>query len=446
MTRRLATILVALACCRAAHAQELATRAEEYVRRYVDDGRFIGAVLVARDGEPLFRKAYGPANVEWGIANAPDTKFRIGSVTKQFTAVAILQLAESGKLTLDDPVAKHYPEAPATWEKVTVRHLLTHTSGIPSYTDLPDFFAKRSRQPMTPVEVVKLTQDQPLLFEPGAQWKYNNTGYVLLGHLVERVSGMSYADYLRKNLLDRADLKDTGYDVSADVLPKRAAGYRGPATKLQNAPYLDMTLPHAAGSLYSTVDDLDRWARALEGDRLLKAASRKELTTPLKGDYALGVAVKPHAGRPAVSHGGGINGFSSYLLRLPEQKLTVAVLANVEGGAPGKIAHDLASLALGEKVELPENKPTVSVKPEILAEYVGRYPLAPTFALTVTLEKGQLHIQGTGQPALPVYALSETEFTPRVVDARIVFVRENGKVTGLVLKQNGREMPGKREP
>ena len=200
-------------------AQDYASKAQAYVDSWLRDGQFTGAVLVMKDGQPLFRKGYGHANREWNIANAPDTRFRLGSITKQFTAAAILQLAEQGKLSITDPVSKHYPDAPAAWEKITIHHLLNHTSGIPSYTAIPDFFAKQSMIRRTPTEIVRLTQDKPLEFEPGSKFAYNNTGYVLLGAIIERITGGSYDAYLRKNIFEPLGLKDSGYDWNTPAPP-----------------------------------------------------------------------------------------------------------------------------------------------------------------------------------------------------------------------------------
>src|SRR6185436_15348616 len=176
--------------------------------------------------QAIYRRAFGQANREWGVANTPDTEFRLGSITKQFTAAAILQLAEQGKLSLDDPVSKYYAAAPPAWAPITIKHLLTHTSGIPSYTGLPTFFSTaQSRTEMKPEEIVALTKDKPLEFAPGARFNYDNTGYVLLGVVIEKVSGQTYAQYLQDHIFGPLKLTHTGYDVSETILPKRAAGY-----------------------------------------------------------------------------------------------------------------------------------------------------------------------------------------------------------------------------
>jgi D-alanyl-D-alanine carboxypeptidase len=333
-----------------APAQDFASRADAYIGAYVRQGKFRGAVLVAKEGKPVFRKAYGPANAEWDIPNTPDTKFRIGSITKQFTAMAILQLVEAGKLKLDDPVKKYYEQAPPAWDKITVHHLLTHTSGIPSYTAIPNFFRDKSRDPLEPAEIVKMTQDKPLEFEPGEKWIYNNTGYVLLGYIIEKASGEEYADYARKHIFEPLGMKDTGYDVQKVILKKRASGYSPEGT---NAAYLDMTLPYSAGSLYSTVDDMLIWDQALHEGKLVSKESYDRMFTPVKNNYAYGWNVVTFSGRTEQAHGGGINGFNTYFVRYPAERLAVAVFANMNGPYADQIAKGLSRMFFGEPVSLP---------------------------------------------------------------------------------------------
>ncbi len=425
-----------------AEATGYAAKADSIIRSYADEGLYRGAVIVVKDGQPIFRKAYGMANSEWDIANTPDTKFRIGSITKQFTAIAILQLAEQGKLRLDDAVAKHYDGTPAAWEKITIHHLLNHTSGIPSYTGIKDFFQKSSRNPLTPAEIVKLTQDQVLEFDPGSQFKYNNTGYVLLGHVIEKASGMQYADYVRKKILEPAGMKDSGYDTHADVLKKRATGYL-PNGKI--APYIDMTLPHAAGSLYSTVDDFVKWDQALHSGKLVSPESWKLMTTPGKSDYGYGLNIKPVAGHAAMAHGGGINGFNTHFIRFPEERLAVAVFSNVNGPAADTLAMSLARLYFGEDVKGREKFTGITLSEAELEAFAGTYELAPTFSIKVKREGAQLIAQATNQPAFSVTPYAANKFFVKVVDAQLEFTRNaEGKVESLILHQGGRSMPGKR--
>ena len=310
---------------------------------------FSGVVLVAKDGRPVLRKAYGQANREWNIANAPDTKFRLGSLTKAFTAAAILQLQEAGKLSVEDPISKHYPDAPQAWSQITLKHLLTHTSGIPSYTGLPQFFVREARLGRTPAEIVKLTQDRPLEFEPGAKYAYDNTGYILLGYVIEKVSQEPYAQYVEKHIFQPLGMKSSGYDVTEKIIPLRASGYQaGPDGPLINAPFLDMSLPYAAGSLYSTVDDLLLWDQALKSDKLLSEGSRGLMFKDYGFAYGFGWGVDKRYGHTHIGHSGGINGFSTRLDRYPDDGLTVIVLSNVSSGPiTGAVAGELGAIYLG---------------------------------------------------------------------------------------------------
>ncbi len=246
------------------------------MRQYVENRQFNGTVLVAENGKVIVKKGYGLANMEWNIPNTPDTKFRLGSVTKQFTAFLILQLVDQGKLKVSEKITTYLPDYPkATGDKITVHHLLTHTSGIPNYTNFPRFFETMSRDPYAPEAFVKKFSDLPLDFEPGSNFSYSNSGYFLLGVLIEKVTGKPYATVLQEAILTPAQLKDTGYDLPGPILPKRAAAYEKRGSGYVNAPYLDMTIPYAAGSLYSTVEDLYRWDQLLYTDKLLSAASKK---------------------------------------------------------------------------------------------------------------------------------------------------------------------------
>jgi len=420
-------------------AQDFPAKADAYVQSWTRDGLFRGTILVAKDGQPLFRKGYGLANAEWDIPNSPETRFRLGSITKQFTAVAILQLAGKNKLKLSDPVKLHYPDAPATWDKITIHHLLNHTSGIKSYTGLKDFFAKQSRQARTPSEIVKLTQDMPLEFEPGVKFAYNNTGYVLLGEIIEKVSGQSYATYLHQNVFTPLAMADSGYDSPTTILKRRASGYQSNGTK--NADFLDMSLPHAAGSLYSTVDDLLKWAP----EKLVSPESFAKMTTPGKGKYAYGLIVDELKDHRVHAHGGGINGFSTFLARFPDDKLTVVVLANQETPAPQQIALDLARMSFGENISPRPVIAKVDVPAARLDQLTGRYEIAPNFVLRVWRDGEKMLTQGTGQGVAEVISIDENTLAQTKADARLVFQRgADGKATSLTIEQGGRGTPAKR--
>ena len=419
-------------------------RMEQIVQFYVPQ-RFMGTVLVARDGNVILSKGYGSANLEWEIPNAPNTKFRLGSITKQFTAASILLLEERGKLKTDDLVKKYIPDAPAAWDKITIFHLLTHTSGIPSFTSFPEY---RSRQaaPITPEKLVEWFHDKPLDFQPGEKWSYSNSGYALLGYLIEKISGQTYSDFLQQNIFTPLGMKDSGYDSNSAMIPRRAAGYGRDGDKVVNSDFINMTVPFSAGALYSTTEDLLRWEQGLFGGKVLNAASLAKMTTPFKNNYAFGLNVSAVRGHKLIEHGGGIEGFQTDMAYYPEDKLEVVVLSNLAAGAPPEIATGLAQVAHGETVVLPSEKKEIAVAPAILAAYVGTYEIAPTFSIVVTLEDGHLMSQPTNQRKVELFAASESRFFLKVVDAEVEFVKnEKGEVTHLVLHQNGRDLEGTRK-
>lgn len=338
---------------------ELAAQLDEVAARAYPPDQPGAVVLVVKDGKPLLRKAYGLANVELRVPNRPEHLFRIGSVTKQFTAAAILLLAERGKLALADDITKYLPGYPTHGHKITIEHLLTHTSGIPSYTSLLEFRGKAVLD-LTHDEMMALWKDKPLDFPPGTKWQYSNSGYYLLGVIIEKVSGMPYADFLDKNIFRPLGLAHTRYDKPEDIIPDRAAGYDGTEKKLTNASYLSMALPFAAGALVSTVDDLARWSAALWDGKLISKASLQRMTTPYKlnnGEttgYGYGLGISALEGHRVVSHSGGINGFQSDVLVLPEDRVVAVVLSNRTGGEspPAVVTWGLAGIAWDKQIPI----------------------------------------------------------------------------------------------
>jgi D-alanyl-D-alanine carboxypeptidase len=422
-------------------AQDVATEADAFVKNFVGLHKFQGTVLLARDGQPLFRKSYGLANAEWDIANTPDTKFRLGSITKQFTAALILQLVEQGKLSLTDSIRKYYPEAPEAWDAVTIHDLLTHESGIPSYTDIPGFFDKQAAIAFTPLELIRLTQDKPLAFRPGSQFRYDNTGYILLGYVIEKLTGHTYEEQLRTAILDPLGMKDTGYDHYTAILPHRAEGYEFDKGKLKRAAFLDMSVPYAAGSLYSTVDDLLKWDRALDGDKVLTAASKDKMWTPNLNDYGYGWVIPTRFGERVMEHGGGINGFNTMIIRAPAKKLLVVALSNVETPATGEIATGLLALALGRS-PTGKNRKAVVLTPDALKRFEGVYAMNGSFKLTVAVDGGRLYAQANGQGRTPLDAMSPTRFFNNEINLELEFVPD---ASALTVYQNGSEVRFKRE-
>jgi CubicO group peptidase (beta-lactamase class C family) len=441
MIRRIGITLFLAA---SAMAQD-ASRMDQVVQSYVSDKSFMGSVLVARGDQVLLSKGYGSANLEWNVPNSPATKFRLGSVTKQFTAASILLLEERGKLKTDDPVKKFVPDAPAAWDKITIFHLLTHTSGIANFTSFPDY---PSQEPFatTPEKLVARFRDKPLDFEPGDKWSYSNSGYVLLGYILEKASGQSYEKFLQENIFTPLGMKDSGYDSNSAIIPRRAAGYAPGKDGPVNAGFVHMSIPFSAGALYSTTEDLLRWEHGLLGGKLLSAASLARMTTPVKNDYAFGLTVRTVNGHKVIEHGGGIEGFNTELAYYPDDKLTVVVLGNVSGAAPGTIATKLAELCHGEAVKLPGERKEITLDSKVLTRYVGAYRFESGANILITLENNQLFTKLGNQQAIPVFPESPTMFFPKVVDAEIEFAKDDdqGRPGQLILHQNGRDQTATR--
>ncbi|AWN39916.1 serine hydrolase [Methylobacterium durans] len=418
----------------AAGGAGFAEKTEALVRPLAADGLFSGAILVAHRGEPVFRRAYGLANREWDVPNTPQTRFRVGSITKQFTAAAILKLAEAGKLSLDDPIGRFYPRAPAAWEHVTIRTLLNHSSGIPSYTNLPDYYARIQRLEMSPQAIVALTADKPLLFEPGCGFDYNNTGYILLGLAIESAAGLPYERYLRDAIFAPLGLADTGYDDATAILPRRASGYRHANGRWRNANPIASSIPYAAGAHYSTLDDLLAWDRALFSDRVISAASRRAMFTDYGFGYGLGWFLGSTHGRRLWSHGGNINGFLTIKDNYPDDDLVVLVLANTETAPVQTLAREIAALWFG----IPEPQPEIVLEPEIMDRYAGRYRLEGGGMLTLVREGDHLLVAVAGQSAVPFVPEGDRTFLSRQRDARITMDTEpDGRPTGLILSEDG---------
>jgi CubicO group peptidase (beta-lactamase class C family) len=441
----IARIFTALLLAGACPAQDNVARMEQVVQAYVSGKQFMGSVLVARDGRVMLDKGYGFANLEWDVPNTPASKFRLGSVTKQFTAACILLLEERGKLKVDDSVKKYLPDAPAAWDRVTIFHLLTHTSGIPSFTSFPDYRATEAT-PTTVEKLVARFRDKPLEFVPGEKWSYSNSGYVLLGYLIEKITGQKYADFVQENIFKPLGMTESGYDSNTAIILHRASGYAPGPKGPVNAGYIDMSVPHAAGALYSTTGDLLHWLQGLFGGELLQAESLRKMTTPFKDNYAFGLSVRTVNGHTVIDHGGGIEGFNTHVAYYPETRVAVIVLGNLNGSAPSELASRLGAVALGETVVLPSERKAVVVAPTILADYAGTYEVSPQFRIVMTVEDNQLMTQATGQSKFPLFAESETKFFLKVVDAEIEFFRDGaGKVTHVVVHQGGRDLKAERK-
>ena len=507
-------------------------------------------VIVTRRGRTIYTASRGMADIAGRRPLGPNTVFRLGSLTKQFTAAIILQLVQERRISLDDPVSRFFPDYPQPGAGATVRQLLNHTSGIQSYTGIPGFMAGDApARAHSTAEMIALFRDLPSPTPPGQAWAYNNSGYVLLGAIVEQVTGKPWHRVLAERITGPLGLRSIGYGVEREALPNMARGYSGGDAQAGPMRTLHMSVPHAAGALVGTAGDMARWAQALHHGRVVSAASYALMTTPTSlpeggtNPYGMGLQRDTMRGRPTLEHSGGIFGFSTYAVTVPADDVQVVVLANSDNPAspPGLLAWRLAALAVGDPFpaltradvpaeavtpllgvyrvgdgtatrrffrrdgklwtvreggrdlevvaaggdvffyapnsltwfrivrsadgahvmetysegattaqravrtgDVPAEAAAVQVSSAVLQSYVGSYQTAGPGAEIALREDGVLTVQLTGQPAIPLRAVSETEFIVQQVNARLVFHPENGQVNRFVVHQNGRELEARR--
>jgi CubicO group peptidase (beta-lactamase class C family) len=337
-------LLGLVGCCLAiAYAQHSSTRFDEVVNR-PDRKWFMGSVLIARDGKTVFEKNYGAANREQHIRIGSATRFRIGSLSKQFTAAAILMLEDRGKLRTSDPVRRYLSDAPAAWDRITVYNLLTHTSGIPDYVNSPDFDSIKSKQ-MRPDEIIRRFRDNPLDFTPGVKEDYSNSNYAVLGRIIETVSGQSYAAFMRANIFQPLAMKDSGVDTGQAQIENEAIGYALDGADVAPAAYVNMSTCFGAGAIYSSAEDMLRWEQGLFGGKLLSPTVLRKMTTTFLNGYACGLHVGEFDRRKVIYHSGRIDGFSSYMAYYPDEKLAVIALSNVWNRQMATIVNELTNTA-----------------------------------------------------------------------------------------------------
>ena len=367
ITTLIITVLTFFVIQNCVFAQDKAAEIDKLMQLYHDYDKFNGTVLVAECGEIIFKKGYGLANMEWNIANEPDTKLRLASIAKQFTSMLIMQLVEEGKIKLDGKITDYLPGyRKDTGEQVTVHHLLTHTSGIPNYTNLPNFFKDVSRNPYPVDEFIEKFCSGDLEFEPGSKFSYNNSGYFLLGGIIEKVTGKTYEECLKERIFDPLNMKNSGYDHNESIILNRASGYIKHFSKYENAEYADMSTAYAVGAMYSTVEDLYLWDRALYTEKLLSKKYKNLMFKPhiSFGDgsmsYAYGWYIRKMAladskdSLVTVSHEGSIFGFNTLINRLVDDKHLIVLLNNTGGTNLHDMNVGIINILYGKPYNLPK--------------------------------------------------------------------------------------------
>ncbi len=338
--------------------EELIAKVDEYINALVNLDRFSGSVLISHDGDLLISKGYGMANREHNIPNTPQTKFRLASITKQFTSMIIMILQEEGKLHVHDSICKYVPDCPELWQDITIHHLMTHTSGIPNFQNFPDNL-QYERLPTTVENTVERFKHKELKFTPGVKIRYSSSGYVLLGYIIEQVTGKSYEEVINQYIFGPLEMNNSGYDHPRTILMHRAAGYSRENNQFLNAIHFEMDTPHAAGALYSTVEDLFLWDQALYTTQLVSQETHDTIfTEQIKiGEgygYGYGWMVTELFSRKLARHNGNISGFRTIYSRFPDDKVGIITLSNFEFADIFKINRDLSAIIFNEKYELPK--------------------------------------------------------------------------------------------
>lgn len=425
---------------------------DSLARAFVADGQAPGvSIEVVRQGDTVVSGGWGFANLEERVPATAATLYRIGSITKQFTSASVMRLVQAGKVALDDSIGAYVPNLPVAWRGVTVRELLNHTSGIPSYTDIGERWQRRWREEMPPDTLVALTASDSMWFAPGTKWRYDNSGYVVLGMLLDRVTGTAYPEFIEQELLRPLGLDHTYYCDVHRILPNRAPGYERDGDHWTHAAFLSMTQPYSAGALCSTVGDLTRWNFLLANGRVVDSASYHAMITPTGAaaaiHYGFGLVADTLQGHVMIQHGGGIMGFISANAYLPNDQLSVTVLTN-SGSAPSdNLLKQIIRASLGIPLVQPPRR--VALTAAERRRYTGDYELTlpgeRTLRLTIFVEGEALEAQLQGQGAFEMIPYGNDVFGAAFDQSlRMTFKIEHGRATGFTLLQGGASMPARR--
>lgn len=408
------------------------------------------ATLIAKNGKVIYEKAFGMADIELNLPAVTDHIFRIGSITKQFTAVAILQLYEQGKIDLNDEIQQYVQDFPVYPKKITIRHLLTHTSGIKNLTDMDSLVIKQT--PYSAQELIGLFKDKPLDFEPGEKYSYSNSGYILLGCIIEKVSGKTYADYIKTNIFNQLGMADAYYDSSARIIKNRVKGYDlDSAYQLVNAAWLNTTFPYSAGGLIMTVRDYFKWHTGLLTHQLIKKETLQKAWTPFQLNdstftkYGYGWTLGEVLGSKTLEHGGHINGFNCKVTYLPQEDI-LAVTFSAGSFVNSTIINDQAVAIVANKPQLKN----IEISTSAMNAYAGTYKFSPNDPTTIKIynENGQLYLKDSNA-ATPwkMYFIKENEFICYEVfpNTHLFSKNEKGEVDFLIIKNFDNETKVRRE-
>jgi len=414
---------------------------------YNDEYGFNGVAFVSMDGKQLVNKAYGFQDVAKNIKNDVSTIFQIGSNTKQFTAEVILQLAMEKKLELQDKLSRYFPGYP-NGNHITIEQLLNHTSGIYCYTNDSTFLG-RIAEPISKSDLFSLFQDKPLGFTPGSQFAYSNSNYILLGYIIEAVTGEKYERVVRERILKPCGMAHSGFDFANLKDNNKATGYSViQANYSAPSPITDSSLSFAAGALYSTAADMYKWHNALQHYMLLPKKWQEKAYTPNKFGYGYGWFVDSIFQKRIIGHSGGLPGFYTYEMRVTEDNLCILLMQNCLAPAMDNntICINILKCLYDKNYKIPARKQPIKVQPEQLVQYTGEFTIMPNFSITIRAKGDILYAQGTNQREFALMASEAGNFFSKEVGAEIEFVKNNdGSYNKLILKQGGQKIPGIRK-
>ena len=398
----------------ALQGQKLETEIDNLLKNQFKNDETGVSALVSKDGKIIYRKAFEKANLELDVNMTSENVFQVGSITKQFTSVAILMLLEEGKLSLDDEITKFIPDYPTKGKKITVHHLLTHTSGIKSYTSMQSF-GKVAKTDETPLKFIDFFKNEPMDFDPGEKYLYNNSGYFILGYIIEKVSGISYPKFIQERIFDKIDMKNSYYGSHTNLIKNRASGYQK-RDAFFNAQEISLTLPFAAGSIMSTVDDMLKWQTAITNDVFVKektidkAFTNYTLNNGDKINYGYGWSLNEISNVPTIEHGGAIPGFLSMGIFVPSENVYVIIFSNCGCQSPTNVAVEIAALAINKPKFQKSN--IVQLSKDQLNKWVGTYKFDNEVLRFITLKDGHLYSQREGSPqSFEIFPTSEDSFS-----------------------------------
>lgn len=422
-------------------SQSETAQLDSLVGRYANVNRFNGSVLVAKNGAVLLNKGYGYRNVADKTANDEQSIFQLGSITKQLTTTVILKLQSEKKLNVNDKLSKYFPKYPKG-DSVTIEQLMLHTSGIYSYTNDPVFMEKEVSKPANRDKMIALFKDKPYDFSPGKGWNYSNSGYSLLGYIIEKVAKMPYEQAVRKYIFEPLQMTHSGFDFTHLKSPEKTTGYfKVDGKSADLAPIVDSSVSFSAGAIYSTVGDLYKWHQALEKNTILTREQQEKAYTPVRNRYGYGWTVDSLDGKRKVGHGGGIHGYITNFVRLPEDDICIVLLSNASDRSLEEITDKILKELYNKPYDLPKLRMSITIPEATLKQFEGSYELRPDLIVVMNVKDGALTATPTNQTPKKLLAEKEDAFYDPLDDVQVEFLRNfKNEIDGLILYQGGRKI------